>query len=215
MIHTVRAVILSTTKLGEKSLVVHTLSKEWGRRSFIANIGSSTPKACFEPLCIVDSEVIENPRSDLWRLRGVSAAWPLNGIRTNLYKNCMTMFMSEVLFRTIKDGANEDGLFEWCERSILTLDALESDFANYHLRFLLEFAAALGFSPSIEGLSPFCGSYLKDVQALTSLSFADCMMYPLNGSSRSGIAECLLEYLSFHTESRINVRSLSVLKELF
>lgn len=215
MVRNIQFIILATTKVGEKSLVLHTLSADWGRRSFIASVPKGGGMALFLPLNILDAEVLESPHSDLWRLRNISAAHPLDGIRSDLSKNSMTLFMSEVLYRTIKDGASEDGLYEWCRRSILTLDALEADYANYHLRFLLEFASALGFTPSAEDLMPFAGDCLKDLEALVSLDFSSFLLYPLKGERRNELAEILLKYLSYHTESAINVRSLSVLRELF
>lgn len=213
-LHT-RLIILNTTKIGERSLVLHALSPDWGRRSFIAAVPKGGGMALFQPLTVLDAEVRENPRSDLWRAHALSASHPLTGIRTSAAKNAMTLFMSEVLYRTVRDGAREEGLFEWCERSILTLDALQGDYANYHLRFLLEFAAALGFSPSLEDLMPFAGERLQEVRALVQSDFGACMLIPLNGETRSEIAEILLRYLGYHTETRIEARSLRVLRELF
>jgi DNA repair protein RecO (recombination protein O) len=213
-LHT-RLIILNTTKIGERSLVLHALSPDWGRRSFIASVPKGGGMALFQPLTVLDAEVRENPRSDLWRVHALSASHPLTGIRTSAAKNAMTLFMSEVLYRTVRDGAREEGLFEWCERSILTLDALRGDYANYHLRFLLEFAAALGFSPSLEDLMPFAGERLQEVRALLQSDFGACMLIPLNGETRSEIAEILLRYLGYHTETRIEARSLRVLRELF
>jgi len=178
-------------------------------------VSRTSGMACFLPLNILNGEVIENPKSDLWRLHSISAAFPLNGIRGDVKKNSMTMFLSEVLFRTIKDGCNEDGLFDWCCKSIMTLDALESDFSNYHLRFLLELCGAMGFSPSAGDLMPFAEGHLADLENLLNLDFTRFMLYPLTGSSRSEIAEILLKYLSHHTESRIDVKSLRVLREIF
>lgn len=215
MTHAVQLIILAVTKVGEKSLVLHTLSAEWGRRSFIVSVSKSAGMALFLPLNILDAEVTENSRSELWRLHGISAAAALGSIRSDVRKNSMTMFMSEVLFRTIKDGANEDGLYEWCRNSILTLDALESDFSNYHLRFLLELCAALGFSPSPEDLAPFAGEQFRNINALLTRSFSESMLLPLSGAERNEIAEIFLSYLSHHIESRIDVRSLRVLRELF
>jgi len=125
------------------------------------------------------------------------------------------MFMSEVLFRTIREGVYEEGLFEWCRKSVLTLEELPGDFANFHLRFLLELAGALGFQPSIENLAPFAGSHLKDLSSLIELSFAQSMLLDLNGKSRNEIASILLKYLSVHTETNINIQSLKVLGEIF
>lgn len=147
MIHHSKLIVLNTTKLGEKAVVVHTLSPQFGRRGFLVSVGSKSSMALFLPLNILDSEVVENPKSDLWRLRNIRAEHSLSGIRGNIYKNSMTLFMSEVLYRAVKDGQGDEELFDWCERSILTLDSLEGNFPNYHLRFLLELCSVLGFAP--------------------------------------------------------------------
>ena len=215
MIHRTQLIILNTTKVGERSLVLHTLSDEWGRRSFITTVGKGSGMALLQPLGIVDAEVVENPRSDLWRVRALSASHPLTGIRTSPGKNAITLFMAEVLYRTLREGANEGDLFVWCERAILTLDALEGDYANFHLRFLLEFAAALGFSPSVEGLMPFAGEHRARLRTLRQADFGAGMLVPLNGEARAEIARILLKYLGYHTETRIEIRSLRVLGELF
>ena len=215
MVFHAELIVLSFTKIKENALVLHCLSREWGRRGFITSVSKTAGTALFQPLSILDAEVVENPRSDLWRLRGISAKYGLNGIRASMVKNSMTMFMSEVLYRTIHDGDTEDGLYDWCRRSILTLDALEGDYANYHLRFLLEFAAALGFSPSTEDLAPFSGSRSREIAALAGADFSSCMLLPLSGQARGEIAGQLLKYLEFHTGEQLNIRSLAVLRELY
>ena len=215
MVHHTQLIILNTTKVGERSLVLHALSPDWGRRSFITSVPKGGGMALFQPLGILDAEVVENPKSDLWRVHGLSAKYPLVSLRTSASKNAITLFMSEVLYRTVREGAREEGLFEWCERSVLTLDALQGDFANYHLRFLLELAAALGFSPSWEDLAPFAGEHLANVRELLRADFGASLLVPLSGEVRNEIAELLLRYLSFHSESRIEARSLRVLRELF
>ena len=215
MIHHTRLIILNTTKTGERSLVLHALSPDWGRRSFITSVPRGGGMALFQPLSVLDAEVVENPKSELWRVHALSARHPLAGIRTSPAKNAISLFMAEVLWRTVHEGAFEEGLFDWCERSILTLDALEGDYANYHLRFLLELAAALGFSPSWEDLAPFAGEHLARVRELLRADFGASLLVPLSGEVRNEIAELLLRYLSFHSESRIEARSLRVLRELF
>ena len=215
MVHASSFIVLAVTKVGDKSLVLHTLSPDWGRRSFITGVSRKSPMALFQPLSLLDAEVTENPKSELWRLREASAGAPLSGIRNNVRKNTMTLFMSEVLLRTVKDGAMEDGLFEWCRRSILKLDAMESDFSNFHLRFLLEFAGALGFSPSIEDLAPFAGEHLAVVKQLLTASEAECMLIPMSGAQRNAVAALLLDYISFHIEFPVQVKSLQVLRDLY
>ena len=181
----------------------------------MVNVSKRTSASLLLPLNILEADVVENPKTSLWKAQTLTARYPLAGIRSNLYKNTMTLFMSEVLYRSVKEGANEDGLFDWCVRSILTLDAIQSDFSNYHIRFLLELAVALGFSPSAEDLAPFAGEYYPILAAFVGASFPEAMLMPLTGEKRNAIAEILLRYISHHTESALNVRSLSVLRELY
>lgn len=211
----VELIVLNVTKLGETSIVLHTISREYGRKGFVVKVSKKTSMSLFLPLNILEADVTESNKPGLWRAGAVIAKFPLSGIRSNIYKNTMTLFMSEVLYRTIKEGVNEDGLFDWCVKSILTLDALESDFSNFHIRFLLELAVALGFSPSAEDLAPFAGRYFPILKEFVSASFTESMLLPLNGETRNAIAEILLKYLSYHSESAINVQSLKVLRELY
>lgn len=211
----IELIVLSTTKVGENAVVVHTLSREYGRRGFLVRSGKKAGMALFLPLNILEADVVENPKSQLWSLRGIQLRDGLPGIRGNLHKNSMTLFLSEVLFRTLRDGANEDGLFDWCAQAILTLDALPADFSNFHLRFLLEFAGALGFRPSLEDIAPFAQENLQQLKALLELPFGESMLLPLSGAVRNSLCDSLLQYLSYHTEQSIQVRSLAVLRELY
>ena len=208
-------IVLATTKVGENGLVLHTLSREFGRRGFIVHPGKKASAALFLPLNILEADVVENPKSELWSLRGLHARDALAGIRGNLHKNTMTMFLSEVLFRTLHDGAVEDGLYEWCVGSILTLNALEADYSNFHVRFLLEFAGALGFRPTFQDIAPFTSEHAIEMRQMLQSSFSEAMLVPLSGSVRNSLCESVLRYLEYHTDQTIRIKSLAVLRELY
>ena len=209
-------IILHSTKFGENSIVAHTLSKEYGRRSFlIRGAGKRGTMTLMLPLTVLEAEIVETSKSTLYTAKNLSAKYPLSGIRNSISKNSMTLFMSEVLYRTVKDGANEQGLFEWCEKNILLLDAMKSDFSNFHICFLLELAVVLGFSPETKDLMPFVRDHYPIVERFMKESFADAMFIPLNGAVRNEIAEEILRYIEYHSDSAVNVASLKVLRELF
>ncbi len=211
----IELIVLATTKVGENALVVHTLSREHGRRGFLVRPGKKAGMALFLPLNILEADVVENPKSTLWSLRGIRLKDALQGIRGNLHKNTMTLFLSEVLFRILRDGSYEDGLYEWCLGSILTLNELESDFANFHIRFLLELAGALGFRPGFDDIAPFAKEQLRELKLFLEKDFGESMLVPLSGVARNELCDCLLQYLSYHTEQSVQVRSLAVLRELY
>ncbi len=208
-------IVLATTKVKEGALVVHTLSREYGRRGFIVRPGKKAAAALFLPLNILEADVVENPRSDLWSLKGIHALDSLSGIRSNIHKNTMTLFLSEVLFRTIREGAVEDGLYEWCVGSILALNALEADYANYHVRFLLEFAGALGFRPTFQDIAPFVQEHAMEMRQMLQGSFSESMLVQLTGPVRNSLCESILKYLEYHTDQPIRIKSLAVLRELY
>lgn len=211
----IELIVLGHTRTGENSLVIHTLSKEYGRRGFLLRGVKRGLMARLLPLSIIEGRVSPNPKSSLWNIGGIVTVHPLGGIRSDMYKNSMTMFMSEVLYRVIKDGVNEDGLYDWCKMSVLTLDSLPGGFSNYHIRFLLSLAAALGFRADRRSMEPFARHYPGKTYSMIELPFAEAMLVPMSGEERSVICRQILRYIEHHSESALNVRSLEVLQEIF
>ena len=209
------AIVLNYTKIRDNTIVLHTLSRSYGRRSFLVKTGAKAKMAFYLPLNILELSITENTKSDLWYATPVAASYPLLGIRNNVFKNTMSLFMAEVIYRTMKDGDSEDGLYDWCVRQILTLDALQSDFSNFHIYFLLGFCIALGFRPEVADMAPFSGDNQDIMEQFMRSDLPSAMLIPLNGSVRNDMASSIIRYLEFHTESAINIRSLSVLRELF
>lgn len=209
-------IVLHTTKVGENSLVIHTLSREYGRRSFLVRgVGKKSAMSLFLPMNVVEADITESSRSTLFTAKNIASRHPLVGIRNSVSKNSITLFLSEVLYRTVKDGAMEQGLFEWCEKNILLLDAMESDFSNFHIRFLLELTVVLGFSPATGDFLPFAHDHIAIMDRFLKASFSESMLIPLSGPLRNTLAEEILRYIEYHIESSLNVNSLRVLRELF
>ena len=208
-------IILHTTRFGENSIVIHTLSRDYGRRSFLVRSAGRNVMSLLLPLNILEADVTESTKSTLFTARNLTSRHPLLGIRNNIYKNTMTMFLSEVVYRTVKEGASEEGLFEWCRKQILLLSALDSEFSNFHIRILLELTVALGFSPEASDLMPFVVENYGAVSRLMAGTFAESMLIPLSGSVRNKICEDVLRYIEYHTESTLTINSLKVLRELF
>ena len=101
-------IVLSLTKFKDNAIVLHCLSREYGRRSFIVNVGKGGSMAMFLPLSILEADVIENPKSQLARAKNISALYPLYSLRSDMYKNSIAMFLSEVLYRSIRDVFDEE-----------------------------------------------------------------------------------------------------------
>ena len=209
-------IILNTTAFGDKSLILHCISDLWGRRSFIVSRSSKTAPVVYRPMNILDCEVTINPKSDLWRVGSVTLKHPLTSIQSSMEKTALCMFMSEVLYRTVREPAQDDAaLFLWCEQNVLTLEALQNDFANFHILYLLGLSSALGFAPTREALAPFVGEAYSTAGEFLTLPAAEAMLLPLSGARRTELCRSIIKYLEHHTESRIDIKSLDVLHQIF
>ena len=215
MSESLRIIVLSYTKYGESSIVLHTLSEECGRRSFMVRLGKKTTTGLFLPLNILECVYSPSRHGPLSTAHSFTSPYPLHGIRTNLKKNTMTLFMSEVLSRTIREGELDPDIYAWAEESILALDTLEGTFANFHLWFLLELCKRVGFAPSEEELSPFAGTNLQEILRINRSSLPETLLLPLSGAQRSEMLRSILNYMEHHLQYPLKVNSLEILREVF
>ncbi len=208
-------VVLNSTRARDGLEVLHCLGRSTGRRSFLLRVGKSSRMSLLLPFSLLEISITENPRSELWTAKPVGLKHPLAGVRGDIRKNTMTLFMAELIYRTVKDGSAEEGLYDWCEGQILTLDALQTDYSNFPLYFLLSFCSALGFRPSAKDMLPFSREHQAVLERLMRSDLPSAMLLPLSGSVRNGIASSIVRYLEYHTESSIHLRSLGVLREFY
>lgn len=229
-------IVLNTVRYGDSAVIIQALSPKYGRCGLIAkgvgrgrNNGRSS--ALFQPLSILEAEVGENPKSSLLTLYNAYESYSYSTVRTDMYKAAISLFMCELLYRVIKDGAREDGLFEWVKEMAGVLDRLESNYANFHLYFAVGLCSALGFRPndnysdtnrifSVESADfSSSGNHFSErnslfLHRLLSLDFADCMMIPATGEQRLSFMEDMLRFLEFHSDMLLDVKSLKVLHEV-
>lgn len=216
MLNSTEFILLHTTRYGEQSIILHTLSKEYGRKGFfVKSIPRRSATSLLFPLSILEADIVENGKSRLITARNPVSRHPLMSIRNDIRKTAISMFISEVLYRVVKEGMSDPELYTMCEKDILLLDALEADFSNFHIYFLMELANVLGFGPEPADLEPFLGEHTSLAARFMSLPVPEAMLVPMSGETRNEIAGELLKYMEYHTESAINVNSLKVLHEIF
>ncbi|MGN0190429.1 MAG: DNA repair protein RecO, partial [Candidatus Cryptobacteroides sp.] len=129
-------ILLHATKYGERSLVLHTLSREYGRCAFFlrsvsggGKSGKSRTASLISPLNIIEASVHQG-KGGMPAVSNLVLSEPLSGLRENLFKSSISIYLAELLFRAIREGANEPGLYDWCKQQILLLNALQNNFSN-------------------------------------------------------------------------------------
>ena len=231
-----RIIVLHLTKYGEKSQVVQALDAERGRTGFfLRGAGKSRgAQGQYHSLSILDATVTRGT-GDLEYLKEAERPYPLTAIRTDPYKSAVALFIGELLYRGVQDGAMDPDLFNFLEQEIIALDAEAGSVANFHICFLVDFCSALGFRPK-DNYSPVAPLFqpvsaefapensLAEVWSredslllhkLLTLGHEEAMALPLNRDRRGGFAQKMVEYLSYHLSLNLNIRSLKVLHDLF
>ena len=229
-----RIVVLHLTKYGDSGLVVHTIDSEAGRCSYmlrgvgrasrgssrVSARGSSVSVGSFHNLAVLDIVSVANPRSSMALIKDYEPALRLYSLRSDVVKNTIALFISELLYRTVVEQNCDERLFGWLCDAISRLNAVaETSVANFHLWFLAGFCTVMGFGPAREGIFDGCDLLRPDNHALlrqlTAADFPDAMAIPLTGSRRRDFCEQMVRYISYHLGLNLHLRSLDVLHDLY
>lgn len=236
-----RVVVLRVVRYRENSLIVNCYGKTNGRLTLLVNNAFSKGKQTgknvfFQPLSIVDVVYYTRPNSDMHRLKEVSPALPLSSLHHNPVKLAISIFISELIYRTIREEEENAQLFSYLESSIQVLDELHAGVANFHLIFMVHLSRYLGFYPInnwSEAESVFDYKNGKFVAGEPSHGFAlgkqvskllgdvlkASLFKPdelkLDHKQRVKLIEGITQYYRFHLGAGVNFRTLPILMQLF
>ena len=240
MIHKLKAIVLHSIKYKDNSSIVYLYTNGFGRQTYLVNgLRSSKSKAkanLFHPLFLLDIEAYHNPKSDIQRLKECQLTIPLQSTPFSLAKSSVALFISELLYKVIREEEPNAELFDFLYHSILMLDELEDGVANFHLHFLAQLSKYLGFYPNVSKqgdatyfdiktgefciLRPrhplfFSTENTTLLSQLMNLSASQLSLLELNRYQRSAFLSSMIDFYSFHFEKLSQLRSLHVLNEVF
>ena len=231
-----KAIVISSLKYQEKSLIVKCFTETDGLKSYFVQSAFSGKKsnqkiAYFQPLTILEIEASHKNKGTLEHFKEIKLATAYHTINTDVVKSTIVIFLSEVLHHSIKEEEKNQTLFTFLETALLWLDTHEET-ANFHLILLLEVTKFLGFYPDTsetegnyfemtEGIfSAFHGvSCLSEHEThlfkkLLNLKF-DSDQKVFAGTERQILLKILLDYYAIHLDGFKKPKSLEVLKEVF
>jgi DNA repair protein RecO (recombination protein O) len=240
MISKTRGIVFHHIKYSDSSLIATVFTENSGRKSFLVKgvyKSKSRFKAnLFQPLSLLEMEISISPKRELQHLREVSSAHPMVNLYGDYHKQSLVFFISEVLYKTVREEEPNRPLFDFLFHTILYLDAAEGDIANFHLVFLLQLTRFLGFFPR----NDFSGNHNRfnalngyfvteldtDVHTygdrlseklhlLLNLNYETSSQLSLNRTERMELVEMMIDFYRLHLQGNLNIQSLQVLKELF
>lgn len=240
MYHTTKGIVLNHIKYADTSLVTTIYTETHGRKSFMVpgvyKNKSKFPPVLFQPLTLLDLEISIAPKRELQRIKEASLYQPFHSIPFNTTKSAITLFIAEILYKTLHEEEPNYQLFNFLIHSIQLLDLNDSGTANFHLWFLINFTKHLGFYPTnnysasnscfdqANGrfyaptlMSPTSEDFAsaKWISKLLALQSTELNALSINHVTRNVLLTQLIEYYNAHQGHLGTIKSLAVLQSVF
>jgi DNA repair protein RecO (recombination protein O) len=240
MIQKTRGIVLRSTKYGDTSLIAQIYTENFGRHSFlfkgIRGKKSKIRSNLIQALFILNIEAYIKEGKGLSLVKEASAVKIFVHFPYDLKKGAQAMFMAEVLYRCLKEEEANKSLFDFIVSSIEYFDLLEEGSADFHIIFLVKLSKYLGFYPSTkenkndlvfdmkEGIyKDHIPTHFDFIDSLNSelldeilnTNYENLKGLNLNRVKRNDLLEAILKFYSFHIEGITNLKSYTVLRELF
>lgn len=233
-----QAIVLSKIKYRDHDVIVKCYTKNRGIVSYLLRGVLKSKKgnaqiAYFQPLSQLDIEENYRANQSLHYIKDVKLSVPYHDMHTNIFKASIVMFLSEILSATLKEEEANASLYEFLETTLQWLNH-ETEFANFHLLFLLELSKHLGFYPETTNLdfpyfnlrsgnfelrahAPYTitGENLAFIKRLLHIKFDTLKLMKLHSKQRQSLLNVLLIYFDLHLSDFKKPKSLEVFNQVF
>ncbi len=204
-------------------MIAHIYTKEYGRQAFIFKGGSSrTAKRkmnFLQPLALVELPIDYRPQKELYLGNGTQSLQPFQTIPFQQIKSSIVFFLAEVLSKLLQIHESDEPLFDFLQDAIQLLDEENTKGTNFHLTFLVKLMQFLGIQPDLEGEDSLdLMQFNEDLplwQTFQESTWETCDCLVLSRDQRNAFLDKILTYYSFHLQDLTNLKSLSVLQEIF
>lgn len=183
------AIVLSLQPYSDKAHILHAYTRTGGRVNYkVYGLGRKHAIGMYAPLSIV--QITAN--HDANKPPTVKETTPLSifHFQFSPHKSAIALFIAEVLSHVLRHPMADEPMYDFIAQAIQELDQTDEP-QNFHLVFLVNFAAKLGFAMEKEPT------------------------LPQTRKERQDTLKQLCDYFAEHVETWQNPRSLDVLIEVF
>ena len=188
--------MLSLEPVSDKAQVVHVYTRTGGRERYkVFGLGRRHAIGVYSPLSLVQLT------TDKTSVRTAQLTYVPQTLMIDARKRAVALFISEVLYHTLRYPMTDERMFDFLANAVRSLDETEEP-QNFHLRFLIDFAAMLGFG-------------MESSQQSAISPQLSAVGHPLTRKERQEALRTLCTYFEQHVETWQNPRSLEILIEVF
>ena len=239
MILSTKGIVLHCMDYSETSIIARVYTEQLGLQTYIAKgvrkKGARIKRNLFAPLSIIQLVANHKEGEGMRVIRDASCEFQLNGIATDMAKTAVSIYISELLTRSVPSQMADPNLYEYIEDAVLNLDRATASVSGFPLAFTIGLTQFLGFDPHNnfntgnlyfdmeEGdfsphppghpyyLSPPLSGNLSEV--LTALN-AGVESLKTDYATRSELLTKMLEYFRIHLPAFGEIKSVQVLSDV-
>ena len=238
MISATRAIVLNHLRYGDSSLIVNLYTESMGRQTVFVKGAFSRKSpvraALFQPLHLVEASLHHRLNRQMQRVSNIQMYYPFQSIPFDPVKSCISLFIAEILHKTLREEEANPELFDFLLHTIQAFDLNDCGTANFHLLFMVHFSRYLGFYPNTGQASehtwfdarkgsfvaiPTVSSPLPEYNHLLTqlfgMSFDRLDSLSINHHQRNYLTDYLLEYYSTHIANFGKLKSFPILRNVF
>ena len=233
----IQGIVLQSIRYGDTSLIVKVFTRNYGLRSYMVkgalSHGSKNRAALLQNLHLINYIEAGKPnKSGLGYLKDVQLSTVYQSIPFVMNKSAILMYVSELLTKTITEQEQNEALYDFIVRSLLWLDLVEKDYANFPLYFTLELTRHLGYYPKTNHEAGFCfdmmeGTFVHDyplhpyyfdkddsvlLAQMLDKGIDEACCLPLRVSQRRALLDGLIVFMRLHAPVMNDFHSHEVLK---
>lgn len=237
MIQTTPAIVINTLKFGDSDLIVSCYTQLQGMKAYLLrgvlkSKKGKLKKAYFQPLTQLIITGNHNNKGNLNTIREAEIQHFYESIHTDIKKQTIAIFISEIIYLSVREEEGNTALYRYLETSFLWLDVHEH-IANFPIVFLMNLTKFLGFYPDFsekekmyfdlyEGKYSYqktsfsvSGEKLFLFKTLLGTNFDASHKISLSAYQRQMLLQLLIQYFELHIGGFKKPKSLAVLKMIF
>jgi DNA repair protein RecO (recombination protein O) len=235
---TTKALVLSSIKYGDTSLIVKAFTESDGLKSYLLKGVLSSKKgklkpALFQPLTQLELVSNHKNKGTLENIREAKVTYAYKSMHTDIIKSSLVLFLAEVVSSAIQEEQTNKSLYNYLEYSFVWLDSNDT-ITNFHVLFLLNLTKYLGFYPdglstngdyfdlqegcfrTVPNLNPMTEKGETELlKQLLGINFDALLAIKTNKTSRQELLKKLLLYFELHLHGFRKPKSLAVLNAVF
>jgi DNA repair protein RecO (recombination protein O) len=244
MLQKTTGIVLRTLKYNDASTIVEIYTELCGRASFVISVSRSKQTGIrlglglFQPLAMIEFEADFRPTTtSLYRIKEAKSLIPFTTIPYDPFKSAISLFLADFFCRALREEGENHSLFAYLKYSIIWLDEVREEYANFHIIFLMHLSRFLGLYPNLENYHE--GDYFDMLNAgftstrpmqhsffilpeeasrllyLTRMSYRTMHLFKMNRKERIRCLTIINEYYRLHLPGFPQLKSLKILQELF